>query len=123
MEERRGEASHITREREMVRKRCRGTHQHICGGTGTQIDAHIEWHTRPGGVCVIAVCLTRPCVCCLDMYASLSPQHTHVKSHIHREKNHSFFSHCQSLFSYPPIIPVFPQLLLYTYCFANLAFR
>lgn len=53
--------------------------------THWHMNAHTQRHAWPGGVCVTAVCLTQPCVCCLDVYTSLSPRHTQTHTDTQRQ--------------------------------------
>lgn len=64
-------------------KRRRGGGTDARTRASTRARTRAEWHTWPGGACVIAVCLTQPCVCCLDIYTSLSPWHAdrHTDTH------------------------------------------
>lgn len=98
-EERRGEETHDQTQMHKYTDWYSKTHALTC--------TPIQWHTWPEGGCVIAVCLTQPCVCCLDIYASLSLQHTHS----HRQK---LFLYCLSVTIHLPtnytLIPSTPQV-------------
>lgn len=73
----RGEASNKQPEKEEQKHTSKRTHTYT--NIQRHTNTHIYWHTWPGGGCVIAVCLTQPCACCLDIYTSLSPQRTYTE--------------------------------------------